>query len=74
MHDSGVPMKTVGDSVLSASLPRPVDPRLPRLQGAELFFGARVEEAVEGVKEGEQTSDEGYAQRHQVRVTVWVCA
>lgn len=58
-------METVGDSVLSASLPRPVDPRLPRLQGAELLFGARVEGAVEVVKEREKTSDEGYAQRHQ---------
>ena len=74
MHDSGVLMETVGDSVLSASLPQPVDPRLPCLQDVKLFFGVHVEGAVEGVKEREKTSDEGYVQRHQVRVTIWVCA
>ena len=51
-----------------------MDLRLPCLQDVKLFFGVHVEGAVEGVKEREKTSDEGYVQRHQVRVTIWVCA
>ncbi|EAL17175.1 hypothetical protein CNBN2000 [Cryptococcus deneoformans B-3501A] len=67
MHDSGVPMEAAGDNIHSTSLSRPVDPRVPRLQGAELFFGAHVEGTVssEVVEEREEAVDEGYEQRHQ---------
>ncbi|OXH02497.1 hypothetical protein C369_06294 [Cryptococcus neoformans A5-35-17] len=67
MYDSIVPMEAAGDNIHSTSLSRPVDPRAPRLQGAELFLGAHVEGTVlsEVVEEREETVDEGYEQRHQ---------
>lgn len=75
MHDSGVPMEAAGDNIHSTSLSRPVDLRVPRLQGAELFFGAHVEGTVssEVVEEREEAVDEGYEQRHQVRRNALSC-
>ena len=69
MYDSRVPMEAAGDNIHSTLLSRPVDPRVPRLQGAELFFGAHVEGTVssEMVEVREEAVDEGYEQRHLVR-------
>lgn len=66
MYDSRVPMEAAGDNIHSTLLSRPVDPRVPRLQGAELFFGAHVEGTVssEMVEVREEAVDEGYEQRH----------
>lgn len=52
-----------------------MDPRAPRLQGAELFFGAHVERTVssEVVRGREETVDEGYEQWHQVRRSGVAC-
>ncbi|OXG44417.1 hypothetical protein C355_06227 [Cryptococcus neoformans Th84] len=69
MYDSIVPMEAAGDNIHSTSLSRPVDPRVPCLQGTELFFGAHVEGTVssEMVEQREEAVDEGYEQRHLVR-------
>ncbi|OXG92339.1 hypothetical protein C345_05864 [Cryptococcus neoformans A2-102-5] len=60
-------MEAVGDNIHSTPLPQPVDPRAPRLQGAEPFFGAHMERTVssEVVRGREETVDEGYEQWHQ---------
>ncbi|OXH23237.1 hypothetical protein J008_06118 [Cryptococcus neoformans] len=75
MYDSIVPMEAAGDNIHSTSLSRPVDPRVPCLQGAELFFGAHVEGTVssEVVEEREEMADEGYEQWHQVRRNAVAC-
>ena len=75
LHDSVVPMEAVGDNIHSTPLPQPVDPRAPRLQGAEPFFGAHMERTVssEVVRGREETVDEGYEQWHQVRRSGVAC-